>query len=107
MKIINRGFICVTPTPLFIAWAAKHSDDNQFFTINPEPSIYLVEDDFWEDSLILEKYYKKIAQQEFKAICSVEEKIPVISNQDQFIIHFSVSLGTIVHDLLKENIERE
>ena len=107
MKIINRGFICVTPTPLFIAWALKYSDEVQFFTNNPEPSIYLVEDDFWEDAIILEKYFKKIAEAEFKAICSDEEKFPIISNEDEFILYFSSSIGTIVHDLLKENLEKE
>ena len=107
MKIINRGFICVTPTLLFIAWAAKHSDDNQFFTINPEPSIYLVEDDFWEDSKVIEKYYKKISTQEFNALCTKDEIIPIISSEEEFSLYFVLSLGTIVHDLLKENIERE
>ena len=107
MKIINRGFICVTPTPLFITWAVKHSDDNQFFTINPEPSIYLVEDDFWEDSKVIEKYYKKISQQEFSSLCTKDEKIPIISSEEEFSLYFDLSLGTIVHDLLKENIERE
>ena len=107
MKIINRGFICVTPTLLFIAWAAKHSDDNQFFTINPEPSIYLVEDDFWEDSKVIEKYYKKISTQEFNALCTKDEIIPIISSEEEFSLYFDLSLGTIVHDLLKENIERE
>ena len=107
MKIINRGFICVAPTPIFMEWALKNSDENQFFTSDPEPSIYLVEDDFWEDSLILEKYYKKIAQQEFKALSSKEETVPIISNIEEFSLYFYVNLGTIVHDLLKENIERE
>jgi hypothetical protein len=107
MKTVNRGFISITPTPLFIAWALKYSDEVQFFTNNPEPSIYLVEDDFWEDAIILEKYYKKIAQEEFKAICSDEEKFPVLSNEDEFSLYFSSSLGTIVHDLLKEKLEKE
>ena len=107
MKTVNRGFISITPTPLFIAWALKNSDEEQFFTNNPEPSIYLVEDDFWEDAIILEKYFKKISEAEFKAICSDEEKFPIISNEDEFILYFSVSSGTIVHDLLKENLEKE
>ena len=107
MKTVNRGFISITPTPLFIAWALKNSDEEQFFTNNPEPSIYLVEDDFWEDAIILEKYFKKIAHQEFKAICSQEEIFPIISSEEEFSLYFSVSSGTIVHDLLKENIERE
>ena len=107
MKTVNRGFISITPTPLFIAWALKNSDEEQFFTNNPEPSIYLVEDDFWEDAKIIEKHFKKIAHQEFKAICSQEEIFPIISSEEEFSLYFSVSSGTIVHDLLKENIERE
>ena len=107
MKIINRGFICVTPTPLFIALAAKHSDENQFFTINPEPSIYLVEDDFWEDSKVIEKYYKKISKQEFNALSTKDEIIPIISSEEEFYLYFDLNVGTIVNYLLKENIERE
>jgi hypothetical protein len=107
MKTVNRGFISITPTPLFIAWALKNSDEEQFFTNNPEPSIYLVEDDFWEDSKVIEKYYKKISQQEFSSLCSKNEIIPIISSEEEFSLYFDLSLGTIVHDLLKENIERE
>jgi hypothetical protein len=107
MKTVNRGFISITPTQLFIAWALKYSNEEQFFTNNPEPSIYLIEDDFWEDAIILEKYFKKIAQEEFKAICSDEEKFPVLSNEDEFSLYFSSSLGTIIHDLLKEKLEKE
>ena len=107
MKTVNRGFISITPTPLFIAWALKNSDEEQFFTNNPEPSIYLVEDDFWEDSKVIEKYYKKISQQEFSSLCKKDEIIPIISSEEEFSLYFDLSLGTIVHDLLKENIERE
>jgi hypothetical protein len=107
MKTVNRGFISITPTPLFIAWALKYSDEVQFFTNNPEPSIYLVEDDFWEDSKVIEIYYKKISQQEFSSLCTKDEIIPIISSEEEFSLYFDLSLGTIVHDLLKENIERE
>ena len=107
MKTVNRGFISITPSPLFIAWALKYSDEVQFFTNNPEPSIYLVEDDFWEDSKVIEKYYKKISQQEFSSLCTKDEIIPIISSEEEFSLYFSVSSGTIVHDLLKEKLEKE
>ena len=32
MKTVNRGFISITPTQLFIAWALKYSNEEQFFT---------------------------------------------------------------------------
>ena len=56
---------------------------------------------------MIEKYYKKISTQEFNALCTKDEIIPIISSEEEFSLYFDLSLGTIVHDLLKENIERE
>ena len=57
--------------------------------------------------MFYKKYYKKISIQEFNALCTKDEIIPIISSEEEFSLYFDLSLGTIVHDLLKENIERE
>jgi hypothetical protein len=105
MKIVNRGFISILPTPLFIQWAKNNSDETQFFTQIPEPSIYLIEEDFWDNGIIEEKYFKKIMKTEFSILCSSVEKFPKIESLDDFKSFFIISLGTIVHDLLKEKLE--
>ncbi len=107
MKIVNRGFISILPTPVFIQWSLNNSDEEAFFTENPEPSIYLIEDDFWDNEVTLEKYYKKIINAEFSALCSSDDKFPKIETLDEFKSYFSVTLGTIVQDLLKDKLEHE
>ncbi len=107
MKTVNRGFISITPTPLFIKWVGINSDEEQFFTNNPEQSIYLIEDDFWDDGIILEKYFKKIVSAEFLAVCSSVDKFPEIETLEVFKSYFSFTLGTIVQDLLKVKLENE
>ncbi len=107
MKTVNRGFISITPTPLFIKWVGNNSDEEQFFTDNPEQSIYLIEDDFWDDEITIKKYFKKIVSAEFLAVCSSEDKFPKIETLDEFKSYFSFNLGTIVQDLLKVKLENE
>ena len=55
MKILNRGFIKITPTPTFIDWAKTVAEETPFFDANPESTIYLIEDDFWEEEKIIER----------------------------------------------------
>ncbi len=107
MKTVNRGFISITPTPLFIKWVGINSDEEQFFTDNPEQSIYLIEDDFWDDEITIEKYFKKIVSAEFLAVCTSADKFPKIETLEEFKSYFSFTLGTIVQDLLKDKLEHE
>lgn len=105
MKVLNRGFISIMPTSLFIEWTINNSDEEQFFTKNPEPTIYLIEEDFWDDEKTIEKYFKKIMMKEFSSLCSYSEKFPQIKILEEFESYFSFSLGTLVYDLQKEKLE--
>jgi hypothetical protein len=107
MKLVNRGFIKITPTETFIAWAKTVSEETPFFDNTPEPTIYLIEDDFWEDEKILEKYFKKIVKQEFGAIDEDKENQPQVTNLELFNIYFQSELGTFVYDLLSESLQSE
>ena len=75
-----------------------------FFSSQGEPTVYLIEEEFWEDELILEKYRKKIIRRECSEICSDETKWPVIKDNDQFRFYFQVFLGVIVVDLLESDL---
>ncbi len=107
MKLVNRGFIKITPTETFIAWAKTVSEETPFFDNTPEPTIYLIEDDFWEDEKILEKYFKKIVKQEFGAIEEDKENQPQITDLELFNIYFQSELGTFVYDLLSDSLQSE
>jgi hypothetical protein len=107
MNIINRGQIVIFPTKNFEAWALQHSEDELYFSENPEPSVYLIEEEFWEDELVLEKYRKKIIKRECSEICSEEEKWPIIKNNEQFRHYFKAHLGIMVIDLLDSDLISE
>ena len=59
MKVLNRGFIIVSPKPIFISEALNNSGNDLLSPDNPEPSIYLIEEDFWDDETVLKKYFKQ------------------------------------------------
>jgi hypothetical protein len=107
MNILNRGQIVVFPTKAFEMWSSLHSEEELFFAEVPEPTVYLMEEEFWDDELIIEKYRKKIVQRECMTICSDESKWPIIKDNEQFRIYFSVHLGVMVFDLLDSELSLE
>ena len=59
MNLVNRGFIFVRPSKPFIDWA-KEIDTDLVMDENAEGSIYLIEEEFWDDELILKQMPKKL-----------------------------------------------
>jgi|694.fasta_scaffold32456_4 hypothetical protein len=107
MTILNRGQIVVYPTKTFETWAISHSEDELFFSETPEPTVYLIEEEFWDDDLVIEKYRKKIIQRECSDICSDQTKWPIIKDNEQFQHYFTVHLGIMVFDLLESDLSCE
>ena len=62
MNLVNRGFIQVKPEEKLIEWAAKFNAELMLHK-EAEGTLYLIEEDFWDDDVVLKKYSKKIAQQ--------------------------------------------
>jgi len=104
MTILNRGQIVVFPTENFQLWAKENSEEDLFFSNQSEPSVYLIEEEFWDDELIIERYRKKMVKREFSEICSNEDTWPVIKDNEQFRSYFNVFLGLIVVDLLDSDL---
>ena len=66
---------------------------------HPEPSIYLIEEDFWDDETIFKKYYKRIVDGETKQY-GVENNVhPLDINFENIRDYFNISLGSMVFDL--------
>ena len=107
VKVVNRGFIIVKAKQPFFDWANQfdleiffdEEDDN-------EPSIYLIEEDFVDDELIIEQNFKKIFRMELEAITEEEEEWPKISLAT-FNDWFTCELGSMVFDLLDQPIISE
>ena len=106
MNLVNRGFIFVSPRKPFIDWA-KEIDTDLVMDENAEGTMYLIEEEFWDDELILKQYVKKIASQEFSSICEDEALWPKWTELAEFAAFFSIEMGCTCIDLLKEPLQKE
>ena len=105
IKILNRGFISVSPKPSFYQEAAKEIDDFIAEFTNPEPTIYLIEEDFWDNEMVLKKHFKKIISSEKRQQSPSQHlELPQIKaeNADQY---FTFSFGNMVIDNEDKGIE--
>jgi hypothetical protein len=106
MKLVNRGFLLAKPTTHFIDWATQ-IDPELMMDENSEGSLYLIEEEFWDDELIIEKYAKKIWTQECSNIEANPKNWPALSETQTLTHFFHLELGCTVIDLLKEPLEQE
>lgn len=105
MKFVNRGYIYVKPTDVFIEWANKYDDDYTDLTSN-EGTVYLIEEDFYDDEAMLTSKFKAIFSNELMAISEDETTYPEInrSNFDQFFVY---ELGSNTFDLEKSDLKAD
>ena len=106
MNLVNRGFIFVKARPVFIKWA-QTIDPDLLIDEQAEGSVYLIEEEFWDDDVILKKYGKQIAQQEFESLGFEIADWPESFELDDFLSWFSCELGCTCIDLLKEPLQKE
>lgn len=97
MKIVNRGFITVRPKQPFVDWANQQDAEFQI-NLNAEPSVYLIEEDFFEVDPIIESNYKAIFECELLAVSDNEDGFPEIK-MGVFKDWFSLEVGSTVIDL--------
>ena len=105
MEIVNRGYILVTPKEAFITWANQHDEDFEDLTQN-EGSMYLIEDDFYEDEPVLKSHFKRIFENELLAVTEDEGAYPKITFEN-FEEMFHCQLGTMVFDTIKSDLKRD
>ena len=107
MNLLNRGFISIIPKREFLEWKLSVLKEELIEPESPEPTIYLIEDEFWDEDEILKKYFNKIAKQEFNAISESSESWPKMGDVEQFSKYFDSEFGTFVFDLLKTPINSD
>ncbi len=107
MKIVNRGYLLVRPTLLFVDWANKVEEEIVLSMEYIEGNLYLIEDDFMETEPILKANFKGIFHNEFSAVAEEKEIWPCPCNLENFLAYFTVEFGSTVFDTLKSNIKAD
>ncbi|MDC0100504.1 hypothetical protein N8Z27_02255 [Crocinitomicaceae bacterium] len=96
MKFVNRGYLSVKPTKLFVDWANKNDEDFNALA-DSEPSVYLIEEDFYDDEPVLKSHFKKVFKNELMAVSEDESKYPDIKFEI-FNEWFDIQMGGFVFD---------
>ena len=107
MKIVNRGYLSILPSAMCWEWANTNCPADNLLFQNDEPSIYLIEEDFWEEDAVITTYFSKIAKSEFETVNPNKETWPIISNAEEFNAYFRYFSGNMVFDLLSIGINSE
>lgn len=105
MLIVNRGYLIVRAKKPFVDWANEQEQDFELF-IDGEPTIYLTEEEFYDDALLIKENFKRIFQAELDAVSDNEESFPEIKLA-VFEQWFDVEAGSTVMDILKKELDRE
>ena len=58
MKTLNRAYLIVNPTNKFWNLIGPSIEDKDFIAFH-EPTLYLIEEEIWDEELIITKYMKK------------------------------------------------
>jgi hypothetical protein len=106
MNLVNRGFIFVKAKPAFIKWA-QQIDPELLIDEQAEGSVYLIEEEFWDDELILKNYAKKIAGHEFSCISEDQAQWLKWSTLADFEAIFEIEIGCTCIDLREQVLTKE
>ncbi len=69
--------------------------------------MYLIEEEFWDDELLLKNYAKKIASHEFSCITEDANLWVNWSTIEEFEALFHTEIGCTCIDLRKEELSKE
>ena len=105
MKLINRGYLIVRPKHEFLIWANANGQGIAL-TIDdaPEPSIYLIEEDFFDIEPLIERHFTSIFEQELDLVNEKEDMWPQNRTIELFLNWFDVEAGTTVFDCEKSDL---
>lgn len=106
MKLVNRGFLIVSPRQPFFDWANEFEEEIFFNEEDEvEPTIYLIDEDFIETEQVIRDHFKKIFLNELNMITENTADHPKIS-EELFFEWFHVTAGTTVLDMQQADLKK-
>ena len=105
MKTLNRAYLIVNPTDKFWNLISPSVEDKDFIAFH-EPTLYLIEEEIWDEEQIITKYMKKITKNEISQVTDLDVSTFRIENSTDFLSYFTVELGGTVVDCVSAPIER-
>ena len=105
MKVLNRGYIIVSPKSIFFHELTPQANNDYLVSEEPEPSVYLIEDDFWDDETVLKKYYKRIVHSEMSQLETKDAHLLGKIKFENIHEYFKITMGSLVFDLDERSLD--
>ena len=105
MKVLNRGYIIVSPKSIFFHELTPKANNDYLVSEEPEPSIYLIEEDFWDDETVLKKYYKRIVLSEMSQLETSDANLLGKISFENIHDYFKITMGSLVFDIDERPLE--
>lgn len=105
MKTLNRAFLYIQPTEKFWNVVSPLIEDKEFIAFH-EPTMYLIEEDIWDEEILIKKYMKKIATHELHQLIGQTEIPFDIKDASDFKNYFKIEIGGSVVDCVSAAPER-
>ena len=106
MKVLNRGYVIVSPKSIFFNELTPQANNDYLVSEEPEPSVYLIEENFWDDETVLKKYYKRIVHSEMSQLETKDTHLLGKIKFENIHEYFKITMGSLVFDLDERSLER-
>lgn len=98
MNLIDKAYVLITPKKPFWEYVSLYNksldDAIQFHS----PTLYLIDEDNWDEDQWLKGMYQKIAIAESSLFIESEKNFLILENDEQFHKYFSFQIGDVVFD---------
>jgi hypothetical protein len=105
MKTLNRAYLIVNPTDKFWNLIGPSIEDKDFIAFH-EPTLYLIEEEIWDEEIIITKYMKKITLNEINQLTEQHVSLIETENIADYNAFFTFEIGGNVVDCITSPIER-
>jgi hypothetical protein len=106
MRLLNRGYIVVNHRQAYWNWVKSVDEECIFNEADQcEPTLYLIKEDFFDDDILIENYFKKIFKAELMSVTDNESLWPEKLDISTFELWFGIAeIGSTVIDLENSDI---
>ncbi|MFM1894600.1 MAG: hypothetical protein RIQ90_1766 [Bacteroidota bacterium] len=98
MILLDKAYVSVTPKKAFWDYISLHRDDLDEVIPFHLPSVYLIDEDCWDEEQFVKKYAQKIAFTESSLLLELDKTYLILENWEHFHTYFTFSLGDVVFD---------
>jgi hypothetical protein len=107
MRLLNRGYIVIRHKQAYWNWVQEIDQDCDLNEDDDcEPTVYLINEDFFDDEVLVEQYFKKIFKSELTMVTDNETLWPEKIDISTFDLWFQITnIGGSVVDLEKSDID--